>query len=133
MSFRPLHSGWAPLCTLHSKSLLHLALVWSKITPDTGNVEGARAAPQSWKMRTSFLMSLALCMPIFNKWELWDELSNKNYLSKKWQFLRESFSEALFYWKLLKIGIWNAKDITKDVPICQIWETSSSPPTLYLG
>ena len=51
------------------KSLLSLASVLSKTTLNTGSAKGAGAEPQSWKMRTSFLMSLALSMLIFNNFQ----------------------------------------------------------------
>ena len=35
--------------------------VWSKTTLITGNVEGARVDPSTCKMKTFFLMSLAVC------------------------------------------------------------------------
>ena len=55
--------------TLPLKSLLPLASVWSKTTLDTGGVGRAGADPQNLKMGTSFLMSLALRMSIFNMFQ----------------------------------------------------------------
>ena len=37
--------------------------------------------------------------------------------------------EPPFYWKLLKIGIRNAKGIRKDVPIFQVLGSNPVPPT----
>ena len=42
------------ICTLCLKSLWPLASVWSKITLNTGNMCGARADPQTLKMRRFF-------------------------------------------------------------------------------
>ena len=53
--------------TLHLRSLWPLASVLSKTTLNTGGVDGAGANPQTWKMRPSFLMSLARRMPNLNK------------------------------------------------------------------
>ena len=52
--------------TLHLKSLLPLASVWSKTTLNTGGVGGAWVGPQTCEMVTFFLMSLALHKPILN-------------------------------------------------------------------
>ena len=41
-------------------------------------------------------------------------------LVKSGNFCLRVSPEALFYWKLLKIGIRNAKDIRKDVLIFQV-------------
>ena len=62
------------ICTLWLKSLWPLASVWSKITLNTGNMCGARADPQTLKMSRFFLMSLALCMPIFNNFQKYGTL-----------------------------------------------------------
>ena len=56
--------------TLRLKSLWPLASVCYKTTLNTGGVRGAREDPQTWKMRTSFLMSLALAIPILNNFQL---------------------------------------------------------------
>ena len=52
--------------TLRLRSLWPLASVWSKTALNTGGVGGAGADTQTWKMKTSFFMSLEFRMPIFN-------------------------------------------------------------------
>ena len=55
--------------TLRLKSLWPLASVWDKTTLNTGNVGGAGVDPQTWKMGSSFLMSLAHCIPIYSNFQ----------------------------------------------------------------
>ena len=57
--------------TLRPRSVWPLGVgsVWYKTTLNTGGVSVARADPQTWKMGTSFLMSLALRIPIFNNFQ----------------------------------------------------------------
>ena len=51
------------------KNLSPSASVWSKTTLNTGGVRVAGVDPHSCKMKTSFLMSLALRMEIFNNFQ----------------------------------------------------------------
>ena len=57
------------LHTMPQKSLSPLASVWSKTTLNTAGVGVAGMDPHSCKMETSFLMSLALRMPLFNNFQ----------------------------------------------------------------
>ena len=122
------YSNWY-VHTLRLKSLWPLGSVWGKTTLNTGSVGGAVVDPQTWKMRSSFLMSLIGTL-----------YTNLQHFPIKWSFRRNSQTkistfivvkigkfclrvppEAPFYWKLLKIGIRSAKDISKDVSILQEW------------
>ena len=58
------------LHTLPPKTLHTFSSLWSKTTLNTGRVGGAETDPQTWKMETSFLISLVLCMSIFNNFSL---------------------------------------------------------------
>ena len=51
------------------------------------------------------------------------------YYNKSGNFCLRVPPEALFYWKLLKIGLPIVKDIRKDVTIFQVWQFASAPPT----
>ena len=69
--------------TLRLKSLWPLASVWCKTAQNTDNVGGAGADPQTLKMVSFFLISVEIRIPIysyFQKMELREELSNKNFL-----------------------------------------------------
>ena len=53
---------------MNSDKYLYLSpLLWSKTTLIANCVGGKGANPLTYKMRTIFLMSLALSVPIFNK------------------------------------------------------------------
>ena len=55
--------------TLRLKSLWPHGSVWGKTTLNTGSVGGAGVDPQTGKMGLSFLMSLALRIPILNNFQ----------------------------------------------------------------
>ena len=55
--------------TLRLRSLRPLPSVWYKTIVNTGGVGWAGTDPQTWKKRPSFLMSLALSMPILNNFQ----------------------------------------------------------------
>ena len=55
--------------TLRPRSLWQVASVCYKTALNTGGVSGAKTDPQTWKMRISFLMFLALRIPILNNFQ----------------------------------------------------------------
>ena len=55
--------------TLRLKSLWPIASVWGKTALNTGSVVGAGADPQTWKMGSSFLISLVLRIQIYNNFQ----------------------------------------------------------------
>ena len=57
--------------TLRPISVWPLASVCYKTTLNTGSLGVVRANPQTWKMWSSFLMSLALRIPIFNNFHVY--------------------------------------------------------------
>ena len=105
--------------TLPLKSLLPHASLWSKTTLNTSGV-----GPQTWKMGSSFLMSQALCMSIFNnfQWKRSFERNSQTKIStfivvKSGNFCLRVSPEAPFYWKLPRT-------------IFQVWGSAPAPPTL---
>ena len=115
--------------TLHLKSLSPpLSSVWSKTILNSGVVGVAGADPHSCKMETSFFMSLALRMPIFDKMELQEKLSTKIatfYKNKSEKFCFRVCSVVPFY---LNIGIYIGPMTIEKIEYVSMFYKFDGPP-----
>ena len=99
--------------TASKKSLTTCHCVCHKTTLNTGGVGGTRADHQTWKLRTSFLMSLAFVYQfwnISNQMELPEKISTKivpfyyNKIISKFRYVSRLRSVG-FHWKFTRPSI----------------------------
>ena len=111
--------------TLCLKSLWPLASVWSKITLNTGNMCGARADPQTLKMRRFFSYVFGTLYANFQQFpKIWSFGRNSQtkvstfIVVKSEKFCLRVCHEAPFDWKFLEILEVNVSTPALPLPHC---------------